>query len=529
MRLVTKMAGPARIIAGVLAAMMFISIFDAGAVTARKLTPQEKAQQIADQEAREKEARTQRELDQQDAEQQVDEQIAKEELNPGKASNLRATTLTSVKGLTKKQIKDGYRYVTLRWKGTENATKYFVYYRIMGKKGFKKKGSAVTTCYKKKMLFKDNREVFLKVKAATDERTGKFSESVVIWPGYGSYVNATKIKIAKGPSVLFAGYTGKYVSNSSASMLKTYKVEWTSSNRKVAKIGRTSGVVTALKKGRTVITGRSHAGFKVSKTLRVRVATPKEVPNVRGLSRSQAKKVMNQAGFKVSISRKFVKKSVMKKKYGNVEYGKIYRQNLKAGTTVQQGTTIKLYYAEKLYYFGKGVENMVRWAEAVARDDSYGYSMGVYTGRGLDRLCPYTNAGASKDYDCATFVNAALAFSGMGDDFMRATHKPSPVVGGVKALMLRNGWKKIKIKSYYWSGGKKVTYYRKPYVSELKRGDIVLDVHRHIQIHVGNGKDVGAHNDYSGRSGDPSGHEISIGPSWTGYAEAFRYYGNIGK
>ena len=172
---------------------------------------------------------------------------------------------------------------------------------------------------------------------------------------------------------------------------------------------------------------------------------------------------------------------------------------------------------------------MVQWAEKVAADNSYGYSMGVYTGRGLDRLCPYTNSGASKDYDCATFVNAALAFSGMGKDFMDATVKPSPVVRGVRDRLVKNGWKKVLIKRSYKKNGKTKYYYSKPSVKELKRGDIVLNCSCHIQIHAGNGLDVGAHNNYDGKSGDSSGREVSVNTSWTGYNEVYRYYGNIGK
>ena len=523
-------AKPAKLIAGAIAIMMFISIFDASTFAyAKDLSPEDRAKEIAEQEAKENANREKREREEKIAEETVDDQIERENRNPGKASFLKATTSVKTDSISDSKVKKGYRIVNLSWKGTENADSYQVYYCYSKDGTYKKKGEPVKATKNRGMLFKNNREVFLKVMTLNGENEGKLSSWVVIWPGYGKQVNATKIEIESGPNVLFAGFASKYKDSSDASMENTYKTKWSSTNPEVATITKTTGKVTALKKGTTVIKARTHAGWRVEKKLTVRVTTPSKVPNVKGLTKAQAKKVMKKAGFKVKTQRKFVKKSTMKKSYNNAAFGTVISQSKKSGRTLQKGSTVKLVWAEKLYYYGKGVKAMVKWAEAVARDNSYGYSMGVYTGRGLDRLCPYTNKGASKDYDCATFVNAALAFSGMGKDFMKATHKPSPVVGGVKALMVKNGWKKVLIKRSYWKNGKKKYYYTKPMVSELKRGDILVNTACHIQIHVGNGKDVGAHNNYDGRSGDSSGREISIAPSWTGYAEVFRYKGNIGK
>ena len=95
--------------------------------------------------------------------------------------------------------------------------------------------------------------------------------------------------------------------------------------------------------------------------------------------------------------------------------------------------------------------------------------------------------------------------------------------------MIENGWKKVLIKHKYRSNGKTKYYYTKPTVKQLKRGDVVLNCACHIQIHVGNGYDVGAHNNYDGKTGDSSGREVSVNYSWTGYNEVYRYYGNIGK
>ena len=90
-------------------------------------------------------------------------------------------------------------------------------------------------------------------------------------------------------------------------------------------------------------------------------------------------------------------------------------------------------------------------------------------------------------------------------------------------------WKRVRIKHSYRKNGRTRYYYTNPKVSQLKRGDIVLNCACHIQIHVGKGFDVGAHNNYDGRTGDSSGREVSVNYSWTGYNEVYRYYGKIGK
>ena len=513
-----------RCAAAVLAAIVTLACIGVTNVYADAVSAAEMQQEIAQQEAEEQQTAAQKEADEQAAQAQVDEQIAAETSVPGKATYLRATTSTSVKGISSADQKKGLRYVSLKWTKAKNATHYEVYWSLERKGEYQLVDGSVETASKKKMLFKNDKEVFLKVRAYNGDTPGKFSESVVIWPGYGDAVNATKIEWTKTVNVIYTGQAETFKVNSTASMLKTYKIKWTSSDETIAKVS-SSGKVTALAEGTVTITARSHAGFKIKHEVTIQTIKPCEVPNVVGISVSEAKKAIKAAGFKASVKRQFIKKKDMNKKYPGVKMGQVMKQNKKKGTTLSKGSTITITYGDEIYDCGVGVEAMVQWAEAVAADNSYGYSMGVYTGRGLDRLCPYTNDGASKDYDCATFVNAALAFSGMGDDFMKATVKPSPVVRGVRDRMKQNGWKKVTIK--YKKNGK--TYYRKPTVKELKRGDVLVNTACHIQMHVGNGYDVGAHNNYDGKTGDSSGREVSVNYSWTGYAEVYRYYGKIGK
>ena len=514
--------------AAVLAATVMFLYIGVSSVYADGLSAAEMDQQIAEQKAEEQQIAAQKEAEQQQAQDTVDQQIATESTNPGKATYLRCTTSTSTIGISSADLKKKLRYVTLKWTKADSATRYVVYYSYTKDGTYKAVKGDVTSCTKKNMLFPNTKEVFMKVLAYNGENKGKMSESVVIWPGYGDAVNATKIKWKSTTTLIYTGFTATFKVNSTASMLKTYKIKWSSSDKTVATVN-SSGKVTAVKDGTCTITARSHAGYKIKQEIKVQTITPSVVPDVVNVSVSQAKKAIKAAGFKYSVKRVFIKKADMNKKYPGVKMGRVMKQSKKKGSKLSKGSTITITYGDEIYDCGVGVEAMVKWAETVAADDSYGYSMGVYTGRGLDRLCPYTNDGASKDYDCATFVNAALAYSGMGEDFMKATHKPSPVVRGVKNLLIKNGWKKVTIKHKYKQGGKTKYYYTKPTVKQLKRGDIVLNCACHIQIHAGNGKDVGAHNNYDGKSGDSSGREVSVNTSWTGYAEVYRYYGKIGK
>ena len=528
MRIFKGMHRAARVIAASLAVMMSISCIGTVSAFADTLSASEKQQQIAEQQAEEQQMQAQKAADQQAAEAKVEEQIEQENTIPGVPTGLKVTTSTSTEGISQANLAKNKRYVNLSWTATENAESYVVYYSYTKDGEYKATKKPVTTNKKKKMLFPNTKEVFLKVMAIHGENQSELSESVVIWPGYGANVNAGKIKFSASESVLYTGFSSKFKVNTSASMLKTYKIKWTSSNKSVATV-KQSGKVTAVADGTTTITAQSHTGYSCSTTVTVRTIKPSEVPDVVGLKPSAAKKVLTAAGLKVTTKKTYIRKTDMNKKYPGVKMGQIMKQSVKAGSKISAGSKVTITYGDEIYYCGVGVEAMVKWAETVAADDSYGYSMGVYTGRGLDRLCPYTNAGASKDYDCATFVNAALAFSGMGQDFMNASVKPSPVVRGVRDLMKKNGWKKVQVKHSYKSGGKTKYYYTKPSVKQLKRGDVLVNTSCHIQIHVGNGYDVGAHNNYDGKTGDSSGREVSVNYTWTGYNEVYRYYGNIGK
>ena len=303
MRFNTGIKKTARLMAAAIVAIMFISCLSSTAVFAEGLSAEEKQQQIAEQQAQEQQTASQKAQDQQRAEAVLQEQLRQEALHPGTATYLRATTSTKTDGIPRANINKGLRYVTLRWAAAENATKYVVYYSYKKKGTFKKVSGSVTGTKKTKMLFPNNKEVFRKVLSYHNGNKGKMSQSVVIWPGYGAYVNAGKAVWKKVESVIFTGYTSIFSLTTTASMLKTYKIKWSSSNPKVAKVS-SSGKVTAVANGTATITAKTHTGFKTSKTITVKTLTPKVVPDVVGLSPSKAKKMIQEGHARALAGRK---------------------------------------------------------------------------------------------------------------------------------------------------------------------------------------------------------------------------------
>ena len=115
------------------------------------------------------------------------------------------------------------------------------------------------------------------------------------------------------------------------------------------------------------------------------------------------------------------------------------------------------------------VEAMLAWAREIAQDNSHGYSQ-------ANRYGP--------NYDCTSFVCTALMQGGFGLDHYTST---SGMIAELPALGF-------------------VVYRRGE--TEAQRGDILLQRGVHAEICLGNGGCVAAHQDYDGRSGDRTGHEI---------------------
>ena len=124
---------------------------------------------------------------------------------------------------------------------------------------------------------------------------------------------------------------------------------------------------------------------------------------------------------------------------------------------------------------GKVAEDALDWAKQIAADDAYGYSQA-------------SRWGETKQYDCSSFVISA--YKNAGIDCGGAT-----VTSNMRAEMTQHGFE--------WIPGN-------PSVDDLQPGDIVLDEDAHTEMYAGDGKLVGAHDNYNGGTGDPSGREISV-------------------
>lgn len=120
----------------------------------------------------------------------------------------------------------------------------------------------------------------------------------------------------------------------------------------------------------------------------------------------------------------------------------------------------------------------VRWAVSIAEDNRNGYSK-------KHRM--QKNRLGGTEYDCSSFVGTA---------FNKA---------GVKVT---TGGTSTSVKSYR-AHGFKIMNKSQVKMSDLKAGDVLWRNH-HIELCIGNGKTVGAHDDYDKRPGDSMGKDISV-------------------
>ena len=136
---------------------------------------------------------------------------------------------------------------------------------------------------------------------------------------------------------------------------------------------------------------------------------------------------------------------------------------------------------------GSGSTDYLQWAINIANDNSHGYSMAHRDG--------------NPDYDCSSLVYYALKACGynVGNSAF-STYT-------MENILPKAGFTKYRFSS----------------LSELKPGDILLrHGQEHTEIYAGNGKNVGAHDNYDGKPGDSSGREISVEGSGTNWQYVFR-------
>lgn len=122
------------------------------------------------------------------------------------------------------------------------------------------------------------------------------------------------------------------------------------------------------------------------------------------------------------------------------------------------------------------VESAISWAISIANDNSHGYSQSSRWG---------------PDYDCSSLVICAFRTAGVNTGTATYT-------GNMRSQFTQHGFQWIP-----WSqiGG----------VSNLQRGDILLNEVSHTEIYLGNGQNVGAHSNRGyPQTGDQTGTEVSV-------------------
>lgn len=142
----------------------------------------------------------------------------------------------------------------------------------------------------------------------------------------------------------------------------------------------------------------------------------------------------------------------------------------------------------------EAVEHAVQWMIKVADDNTHGYSQASRT--------------FNPDIDCSSFVYYALLNNGwtadqLGGTYPFTTHYMESILG-------KCGWK-----GYAFNGDP----------ATLKRGDIMLNPQTHTEMYIGDGKTVGAHSNYDGRTGDSSGREVSVVTMSKNWQRFLRYEG----
>ena len=388
----------------------------------------------------------------------------------------------------------GYRAVKLTWKtsGSDSVDKYAIFTSDT------KHGR-----YKKLLVVKDNsavillkkKKTFIKVKPYSGGLPGKGSNPIMVRPGKK---NATHVTFTAVKDVMANGDSVKFEAHSNGKV--THKVRWSTSDPGIATVSK-DGTVTAKANGTFHVIAIAHNGIKKRYEVKVIDKYPAK------LKRTSDKEQKMLDGKTLQLSIKATEAMVVKISWysSNKKIAKVDQNGLvKAVGTGQVKITAKAVGGAKRSYIitvNPNIEEMVKWGEKVANNDKYGYSMSCARGssgsgkRTLNRYCATCNDCDSRDYDCASFVGACVAHGYKDAAF--AEWCGTYDIGGCTDLyykLLDRGWKD------------------KGNLSEkkLKRGDILINPHAHVEIYYGDGLTVGAHDNYDGKKGDGSGREIRV-------------------
>jgi len=138
------------------------------------------------------------------------------------------------------------------------------------------------------------------------------------------------------------------------------------------------------------------------------------------------------------------------------------------------------------------INDAVEWAIDTANDDSHGYSQNL------------SKRWGNPDFDCSTFVTSAYRAAGL--DLKYGSSSTVMNCGLMKSVYTAEGFKWIP-----WS--------KIGSVSNLKKGDVLLDTSAHTELYIGSGMNAAAHSNRGhAQSGDQTGTEVSVA----------RYYNNVG-
>lgn len=461
--------------------------------------------------------------------------------------NLYVNTEVSQKAVPAKKKRRHYRRVQLTWSPSGKATTYIVYgtwntkvkvvktktiktkVKVNGKeKTIKKKKTSTSYVWKQQaheltrvsghqavVLAKNNKPVVFTVIPYNGTVRGNLARVTT----YAGDNNATAITLRTLTSNVPERSNGaiSVVSNNPANSF----VSLTSSNSSIAAV-TSAGVIQAKKIGSVNITATAHNGLKRAFRVNVIRMYPTKV-TIAGASKRSLKSgaTMTLIATAANGANRTIKWKSSNKNIATVTSNGVVKAvgcgTVKITASGGHFADTKAAKAKVTLNVTGNAEAVVVWAEKIARDNRFGYSMNTSRGR-LDRFCYFCHGSkVSKDYDCASFVAAAVAH-GLGDPAMLKYCRSS---GGCTTLyntLKKNGWKDM---------GKLST-------SKLKRGDILINPSAHVEIFTGKKNrfgqylNAGAHDNYDGKSGDSSGREISIAPTayfntpWHHYTKVLR-------
>lgn len=171
-----------------------------------------------------------------------------------------------------------------------------------------------------------------------------------------------------------------------------------------------------------------------------------------------------------------------------------------ASSEIPNGLAESINSAVRSAVSGDANKAALAWAVDIANDDSHGYSQ------------PRRSFVGGTDFDCSSLVIAAYEAAGVP---VRSKYGANTTYN-MKKSFLASG-------QFEWIPMSEVRY--------IYPGDIFLDEDSHTEMYYGKGSNgeylnVGAHSDYSGSEGDPSGREINIKTSGHHWDGVLHYVGN---